>query len=172
MIAHAQLVDDADIGRFAALGVIPTMQPLWAQMDPLMTVLTVPRLGAERADRQYRMATLVRTGAALALGSDWPVSSGAPLEGIAVGVSRQTAEGMPEGGWTPQEILPVERALSAYTAGVAYQAFAEQTWGTIAPGRSADLVWMNRDPRSTPALELPAVTVRGTYLRGRRVHPD
>ena len=169
VIAHAQLVDDADIGRFAALGVIPTMQPLWAQMDALMTVLTVPRLGADRADRQYRMATLANTGAPLALGSDWPVSSGSPMEGIAVGVSRQTPDGIPAGGWTPREILRVEQALSAYTAGVAYQAYAEDNWGTIAGGRSADLVWMDRDPRSTPVRDLPAITVRATYLRGRPV---
>lgn len=171
VIAHAQLVDDADLDRFAALGVIPNMQPLWAQMDALMTVLTVPRLGAERADRQYRMASLAETGARLALGSDWPVSSGAPLEGIAVGVSRCTPEGIPAGGWTPHEVLPIERALSAYTAAVAYQGFAENIWGTIARGTSADLVWMSRDPRSTPALELPTITVRATYLQGRQAHP-
>jgi len=168
VIAHAQLVDDADIGRFAELGVIANMQPLWAQMDALMTVLTVPRLGSQRADRQYRMATLLGTGATLALGSDWPVSSGAPLEGIAVGASRRTAEGDPAGGWTPQEILPIERALSAYTAGVAYQAFAESSWGTIVPGASADLVWLDRDPRSADPLDLPSITVRATYLSGRR----
>lgn len=167
VIAHAQLVDDADIGRFAELGVIPNMQPLWAQMDALMTVLTIPRLGAERADRQYRMASLLASGARLAHGSDWPVSSGAPLDGIAVGVSRRTADGEPAGGWTPGEIVPIERALSAYTAGVAYQAFAESDWGAIAPGASADLVWLDCDPRATPALDIPAITVRATYLRGR-----
>ena len=167
VIAHVQLADDADIGRFAELGVIPNMQPLWAQMDSLMTVLTIPRLGPERADRQYRMATLVNTGAPLALGSDWPVSSGAPLDGIAVGVSRLTAEGEPAGGWAPQEKLPIERALSAYTAGVAYQAFAENTWGAIAPGQAADLVWLDRDPRTTPPLELPGIAVRAAYLNGR-----
>ena len=172
VIAHAQLVDDTDIGRFADLGVIPNMQPLWAQMDPLMTVLTVPRLGVQRADRQYPMASLVATGARLAHGSDWPVSSGAPLEGIAVGVSRRTAEGEPPEGWTPQEILPVATSLSAYTAGVAYQAFAEKDWGTITPGASADLVWLDRDPRRTAALDLPAITVNATYLRGRRVYPE
>jgi predicted amidohydrolase YtcJ len=171
VIAHAQLVDDADIGRFAELGVIPNMQPLWAQMDSLMTVLTVPRLGAERADRQYRMASLLRSGAKLAHGSDWPVSSGNPLEGIAVGVSRQTADGDPMGGWTPQEIVPIDRALSAYTAGVAYQAFAESDWGQIVSGSSADLVWLDRDPRATPVLELPSIAVRGTYLRGRPAYP-
>ena len=167
MIAHAQLVDDADIGRFAELGAIPNMQPLWAQMDALMTVLTIPRLGAERADRQYRMASLLAGGAKLAYGSDWPVSSGAPLEGIAVGTSRRTPDGQPEGGWTPAETVPIDRALSAYTAGVAYQAFAESRWGTIVAGASADLVWLDRDPRATPACELPALTVRGTYLHGR-----
>ena len=167
VIAHVQLADDADIGRFAELGVVPNMQPLWAQMDSLMTVLTIPRLGAQRADRQYRMATLVNTGAPLALGSDWPVSSGAPLDGIAVGVSRRTPEGDPPGGWTPQEILPIQSALRAYTAGVAYQAFAENTWGAIAPGQAADLVWLERDPRTTPPLELPGIAVRATYLNGR-----
>jgi hypothetical protein len=162
VIAHAQLVDDADIDRFAALGVIPNMQPLWAQLDPLMVELTIPRLGADRGAQQYRMRSLDESGAPLAFGSDWPVSSGAPLKGIAVAVSR--------GGWTPQEIMSVERAMSAYTAGVARQAFAEGQWGTISPGVDADLVWLDRDPRSTPAPDLAAVRVVGTYLRGDRVY--
>ncbi|MDT5213328.1 MAG: hypothetical protein QOK18_1567 [Mycobacterium sp.] len=171
VIAHVQLVDDADLERFAKLGVIPCMQPLWAQMDALMTVLTIPRLGVERADKQYRMRSLDESGAPLALGSDWPVSSGAPLDGIAVAVSRQTAEGDPEGGWTPEEILTVERALSAYTAGVAEQAYAEGVWGQLVPGASADLLWLDRDPRETPALELPGIRIRGTYVRGELGHP-
>lgn len=170
VIAHVQLVDQDDIGRFAALGVIPNMQPLWAQMDALMTVLTIPRLGVERADRQYQLQTLHRTGAALAFGSDWPVSSGAPLDGIAVAVSRRTAEGEPEGGWTPHEIVPIELALSSYTGAVAYQAFAEGKWGRITPGASADLLWLDRDPRSTPPLELPGVGIRATYLRGAQAY--
>ena len=170
VIAHVQLADDADLGRFAKLGVIPNMQPLWAQMDALMTVLTVPRLGIERSDQQYRMRSLTTSGAPLALGSDWPVSSGAPLDGIAVAASRRTETGDPEGGWTPHEILPIEAALAAYTAGVAYQAFAEGNWGIIAPGSSADLVWLDRDPRTTPVLDIPAVAVRATYLRGRSAY--
>ncbi|BBY63913.1 amidohydrolase [Mycolicibacterium helvum] len=170
VIAHVQLVDDADIGRFAALDVIPNMQPLWAQMDALMTVLTIPRLGTERADRQYQMQTLNRSGAALAFGSDWPVSSGAPLDGIAVATSRLTAEGQPKGGWTPHEIVPIERALSSYTGAVAYQAYAENTWGAITPGASADLVWLDQDPRNTPPLDLPGVGIRATYLRGAQAY--
>jgi predicted amidohydrolase YtcJ len=170
VIAHVQLADDADLGRFAELGVIPNMQPLWAQMDALMTVLTLPRLGIERSEKQYRMRSLTTSGARLALGSDWPVSSGAPLEGIAVAASRRTETGDPEGGWTPQEILPIEQTLAAYTAGVAYQAFAEGNWGIIAPGASADLVWLDRDPRLTPVLDIPAVAVRATYLRGHSAY--
>jgi hypothetical protein len=88
------------------------------------------------------------------------------LDGIAIGVSRQTPGGDPAGGWTPHEKLTIERALSAYTAGVAEQAFAEGVWGTLSPGASADLVWLDRDPRETPPLELPGLTVRGTYVRG------
>ncbi|MCX2929221.1 amidohydrolase [Mycobacterium sp. CVI_P3] len=166
VIAHVQLVDAADIGRFAALDVIPNMQPLWAQMDALMTVLTIPRLGADRSDRQYQLQTLNRSGAALAFGSDWPVSSGSPLDGIAVATSRRTPDGQPEGGWTPHEIVPIERALSAYTDAVAYQAFAEPTWGRITPGADADLVWLHHDPRGVPALALPDLPLRATYLRG------
>jgi len=162
VIAHAQLVDDADIARFAALGVIPNMQPLWAQLDPLMVELTIPRLGDDRGAKQYRIRSLDDSGAPLAFGSDWPVSSAAPLEGIAIAASRL--------GWTPQEILSVERSLSAYTAGVAKQAFAEGRWGTITPGASADLVWLASDPRATPPDELQDVRVCATYLSGRSVY--
>jgi predicted amidohydrolase YtcJ len=81
------------------------------------------------------------------------------LDGIAIAVSR--------GGWTPQELLTVERALTAYTAGVAKQAFAESNWGTITPGASADLVWLDSDPRTTSPDELANVRIRATYLSGR-----
>ncbi len=173
VIAHAQLVDDADLPRFAQLGIIANMQPLWAQQDALMTVLTVPRLGRERSDRQYRMRSLAASGARIAFGSDWPVSSGAPLDGIAVAASRRTAEGEPAGGWTPDEIVAVEDALEWYSTSVAHQAYgdrAEVPWGRIAVGASADLVWLDRDPRREAPLDLPAIRVRATYLAGHRLH--
>jgi len=84
------------------------------------------------------------------------------LDGIAIAVSR--------GGWTPHEILAVERALRAYTAGVAKQAFAEGHWGTITPGASADLLWLESDPRTTPPNELPDIRIQATYLSGRSVY--
>ncbi|MDF2575482.1 MAG: amidohydrolase [Agromyces sp.] len=169
VIAHAQLVDDADLPRFAELGVIANMQPLWAQLDALMTVLTVPRLGQERSDRQYRMRSLAASGALVAFGSDWPVSSGDPREGIAVAATRRTRDGDPEGGWTPHEIVDVDAALEAYSRSVAHQAFADLAsvpWGEIAPGMSADLVQLARDPRELPPHDLPAVPIRATYLAG------
>lgn len=169
VIAHAQLVDDADLARFAELGVIANMQPLWAQLDALMTVLTVPRLGAERSDRQYRMRSLAASGARVAFGSDWPVSSGDPREGIAVAATRRTPAGDPEGGWTPHEIVDVDDALEAYSTAVAHQAFADRSpvpWGRIAPGMSADLVWFARDPRDQAPLDLPDLPIRATYLAG------
>jgi hypothetical protein len=169
VIAHVQLASADDLARFVQLGVIAVMQPYWAQLDDLMTVLTVPRLGPERTNRQYRMRTLADSGATLAFGSDWPCSSAAPLDGLGIAISRTTLEGEPAGGWTPAERLDPETALAAYSSGVARQAFADQTdapWGVIEVGASADLVWLAADPRTTNAAELPSLAVQATYLAG------
>lgn len=173
VIAHVQLTTPDDIARFRRLGAIAVMQPLWAQLDALMTVLTVPRLGPERTDRQYQMRTVSDAGATLAFGSDWPCSSAAPLDGIAVAVSRTTADGEPAGGWTPEEKLDTESALAAYSSGVATQAFADRTdapWGRVAVGAAADLVWLSRDPRGSDAAELPSIAIRATTLAGIRTY--
>ncbi|GAB3401535.1 amidohydrolase [Schumannella luteola] len=169
VIAHAQLVDDADLDRFRALGVTANMQPLWAQLDALMTELTIPRLGELRAERQYRMRTLIDGGGHLSFGSDWPCSSGDPREGLAVAVSRQTDDGVPAEGWTPHELLTGDEALTAYTAAVAHQAFADLTaapWGRIEVGARADLVWLDVDPRSAGAAGIRASRIRASYLDG------
>ena len=168
VLAHTQVVDPADVPRFAALGVIANLEPLWAQLDPLQVDLTLPRIGPERGARQYPMASLLATGAVLSMGSDWPVSSYRPLEGLAVAVTRQTRDGMPAEGWVPHERLPVGSALSAYTQGVAYQAFEEDAWGSVTVGRRADLVWLDRDPTTTEPATWPEIVVRGTWLAGRR----
>jgi predicted amidohydrolase YtcJ len=119
------------------------------------------------------MASLLASGALLSFGSDWPVSSYRPLEGLAVAVTRQTKDGVPAGGWVPDERLPVPAALSAYTQGVAYQAFEETVWGTLSVGRRADLVWLAADPTAVEPLGWPDIAVRGTWLAGRRTwDPD
>jgi predicted amidohydrolase YtcJ len=73
-VAHLQLIDPADLPRFAALGVIANLEPLWAQPDPLMTELTLLRVGAARGAQQYQIRSLLRSGAAVSFGSDWPAS--------------------------------------------------------------------------------------------------
>ncbi|MGH8892902.1 MAG: amidohydrolase family protein, partial [Actinomycetes bacterium] len=166
VVAHTQLVDPDDLGRFAALGVIANFEPLWTRLDPVMTDLTLTRIGGRRGGRQYPMASLLRSGAALSMGSDWPVSSHRPLEGLPVAVTRQTADGEPPGGWVPDERLPASAALAAYTAGVAHQAFEGERWGGVAVGRRADLVWLDDDPLDTDPLAWPQLRVLGTWLGG------
>ena len=173
VIAHAQLVAAEDLDRFAELGIIANMQPLWAQLDDLMTVLTVPRLGEERAANQYRMASIIDSGGQLSFGSDWPCTSGTPVEGLAIGTSRQNEAGEPDGGWVPEEIVDIERALDAYSRAVAVQGFADLSpapWGEIRIGASADLIRFDADPRALTPQELARTPVRSTYLSGVAIH--
>ena len=173
VIAHAQLVAAEDLDRFAELGIIANMQPLWAQLDELMTVLTVPRLGEERAANQYRMASIIDSGGQLSFGSDWPCTSGTPVEGLAIGTSRQNEAGEPDGGWVPEEIVDIERALDAYSRAVAVQGFADLSpapWGEIRIGASADLIRFDADPRALTPQELARTPVRSTYLSGVAIH--
>ena len=170
VIAHAQLIHPADLDRFAALGVVANLQPLWAQPDPLMTELTLPRIGPERGGRQYQIAALLASGARLSFGSDWPVTAHEPLRGIATAVTRQTPEGVPEGGWLPEERIDIDAALTAYSAGCAYQAFEEKEWGALRPGMRADLVHLAADPAGTAPGDLAHLPVLGTWLAGRRTH--
>jgi hypothetical protein len=116
------------------------------------------------------MRSIADSGAPLSMGTDWPVSSMVPLEGLAVAVTRQTPDGLPAGGWTPHERLEPYAAISANSAGVAYQAYEEAEWGRIAVGRRADLVAFDRDPLATDPLAWPSVAVTGTWLGGYRTH--
>ncbi|MDQ1366178.1 MAG: hypothetical protein QOE57_2220 [Acidimicrobiaceae bacterium] len=169
VIAHAQLVQPADLARFAQLGVIANFQPLWAQRDRVMTKLTEPRLGWPRTAWQYPIGGLDRLGARISFGSDWPVTSMRPLDGLAVAVSRQTPGGEPPGGWLPEQRLPIDRALAAYTEGVAFQAFEDSLTGRLAVGQRADLCLLSADPRSVPASEVAAISVLGTWSAGVEV---
>ncbi len=170
VITHVQLVDPTDLQRFAELGVIAAMQTFWAQRDPLMDLLTAPRLGKDRTDRQYPVATLVGLGARLSIASDWPVSTNSPIEAITVAATRQTMDGLPEDGWVPSERLPLEDGLAAATAGGAYQGFTEAYRGSLEVGKSADLVWLDRDITAAEPLAAREATVLGTWLGGDRTH--
>lgn len=169
VIAHAQLVDPADLTRFRELGVIANLQPFWMQLDPLMTELTVPHLGAKRAGEQYPAARLRDSGVTLAFGSDWPVSSPRPLDGLQVAVTRRTLEGHPTEGWTGHQCLDITTALRAYTDGVAGQGFEEHRRGKLAVGSSADLVWLSDNPTTVDPAHISDIEVHGTWSGGRRV---
>lgn len=168
VLAHVQLVDATDRQRFEDLGVLANAEPLWAQLDSLMTVLTVPRLGDERSKRQYPLASLLDRGTRLSFGSDWPVSSADPLTGMAVACSRQTDEREPAGGWTPHERLRLEQAVTAYSAGVADQGFRDA--GRLRPGADADLVVLSGDPRDLGPRDLDSLEVTSTWLGGDCVY--
>ncbi len=167
VIAHVQVVDPVDLARFERLGVIANFEPLWAQLDPMMLDLTIPRIGAERERLQYPIRTLLES-ASVSFGSDWPVSSADWRPGVATAVTRQTDARVPDTGWIPAERIPLTDALEAYSSGVAHQAFARTARGELRPGSSPDLVWLDTDPRHVDPHDLRSVRVLGTWVAGAR----
>lgn len=168
-ITHVQLVHPDDLARFAELDVIANFQAHWAQEDDLMTKLTAPRLGKERADLQYPIATLHKQGGKLSFGSDWPVSPNNFVETMVVAATRQTAEGYPSNGWVPEQRIDIQDSLLIATAGTAYQGYTETFRGMIEVGKAADLVVLDRDITSGDPLQARQAKATATYLAGTRV---
>jgi predicted amidohydrolase YtcJ len=167
-LAHLQVVHPDDVPRFRALGATANLQPLWAVHEPQMDELTIPFLSAERASWQYPFGDLLRAGATLAAGSDWPVSSADPIQGMHVAVNRRLPDADAP-AFLPDQRLDLGAALAAYTAGSAYVNHLDDT-GTIAPGRLADLAVLDRDPFAGPAEEIGATRVLQTFVGGDRVY--
>lgn len=162
-IEHAQLVDPADWVRFRDLGVIASMQPLHATSD----MAAADRLwGARNGRGAYAWRSLQQAGARLAFGSDCPVETFDPLLGIHAAVTRQDVQGEPPGGWYPHERLTVAEAVHAYTLGAAYAAGEEADKGSLAPGKLADLVLLDRDPFTTDPATIPQTRVLATLVGG------
>ncbi|MFE9044831.1 amidohydrolase [Streptomyces sp. NPDC007818] len=168
-LAHLQVVHPDDLHRFAALGAIANIQPLWAAHEPQMDTLTIPFLGAERASWQYPFGSLLRSGATLAAGSDWPVSSPDPLAGIHVAVNRRDPEAGDDRVFYPEERIDLLSALTAYTAGTAHVNGLDDA-GSLLPGHLADLVVLDRDVLAAPAEEIAEARVERTYVGGRLVY--
>jgi len=169
VIAHTQLVHPDDYLRFAALGVVANFEPLWACLDESQLDLTFPRLGPGRSALQYPIASIARTGARVSFGSDWPVSSHRPLDGLAVAVTRRNERGEPVDGWMPDERLPILQAIHAYTAGTAYQAFDDDA-AELRVGARADLVVLDRDITAIAGDEVPGAQVDETWVNGSAVY--
>ncbi len=151
-IEHAQHVRPADFERFGKLGVIASMQPYHAIDDGRWVE---KRIGYERALSSYAWRSMLKAGAALAFGTDWPVAPLDPLLGVYAAVARETLDGKHPGGWFPEQSLSVDEALRAYTQGSAYAAFQEKEKGTLAPGKLADIIVLSQNLFTISPAEIP-----------------
>lgn len=166
-VEHAQLVHPDDLDRFAALGVIASVQPTHCTSDAEMTD---QRLGPGRAHHAHPWRRLADTGARLALGSDFPIEEPGPLAGLQAAVDRTREDGHPPGGWRREDALSIGEALAGFTTGAAFAGFQEAELGVLSPGKRADFVVLSGDPATTPPDELAALDVDETWIDGRCRH--
>ena len=166
-IEHAQVLAPQDLPRLAGLHVIASMQPTHATSD---MPWAQDRVGPERIVGAYAWRQLRDSGARLALGSDFPVERVDPRLGLASAVTRADADGLPVGGWYPNEKLTAYEALRGFTLDAAYAGFAEAEVGSLQAGKRADFVVLAEDPLAVPGAELRALTVLATYVDGKPVY--
>ena len=160
-IEHAQVVDPADIPRFAKLGVIASMQP-----NHLLTDLNwaEARLGPRRAAYSYAWKAFLDAGVPLAFGTDYPVEPITPFRGLYAAVTRMSESG--KKSYFPENKLTRGQALYAYTQGSAYAEFAEQHKGKLLPGYDADFILVDRDLYKTPASAILWAVAQETFVGG------
>ena len=167
-IEHAQVVDPADLARFGRDGVVASMQPVHQTSDRTMAEA---RLGSARLAGAYAWASMLRNGARVAFGTDFPVESPDPWAGWAAGFTRQDGASEPFGGSQPQERLTREQAWKAYTVDAAWAGFAEDKFGRLAPGLAADFIVIDKgDPLLLSPGELRAIRVLQTWVGGEKVY--
>lgn len=165
-IEHTQIVDCADLPRIGRGHIIASMQPTHQTSDRLMAE---KRLGLDRLRCAYAWQSMLKTGAKLAFGTDFPVESPNPFPGLAAGISRQDMNGQPLGGWFPRERLTLGQALHAYTRGAAFAGFAEQNIGDLEPGKWADFVIVDRDLTRVSPKDLAHIKVLETWVAGKKI---
>ena len=166
-IEHAQHIAPNDVARFGQLGVIPSMQPYHAIDDGRWAEKVI---GHERAKTTYAFRSLKESGARLVFGSDWPVAPATPLEGIYAAVTRRTLDDRNPGGWIPEQKISVEDALRAYTIDAAYATFDEKDKGSLAVGRLADVVIVDRNLTRIPPETIRDARIDYTIVGGRIVY--
>lgn len=173
-IAHLDVVNPADFGRFHSLNVIANVQPLWARNDQEILQRKYPLIGEHRTQHHFPFGSLHRSGAQLAMGSDWPVTSPNPLWGLYTACMRMAPRGdihalnpQSHESAQPAERLPLETALHAYTVGSAASSGLSRVIGSLDPGKKADLVILD-GPITSPS-DLEELTVAATVLDGEFV---
>jgi hypothetical protein len=169
-LAHVEAVHPDDIPRFRDLGVAANFSPLWARADPNTIDLTEPRLGPSRSRWLYAMQSFVAAGVAVAFGSDWPVSSQNPLEGIEVAMTRELPGGSPRGPWRAEERMTLPDAIAAYTVNGAWLSFSERERGALEPGKLADAVILSKNLFQVPPRAIHMVQVDATIFDGKVVY--
>lgn len=166
-IEHAQHLVPDDIPRFAALGVIASMQPYHAIDDGRWAEKVI---GSERARTTYAFRSLLDAGTQVVFGSDWFVAPPTPLQGIYAAVTRRTLDGANPGGWVPEQKITVQEALTAYTIQGARASFEEEIKGSIETGKLADLALIDRDLTRIAPEEIAAARIVATIVGGRIVY--
>jgi len=169
-IAHLELVDPADIPRFRRLGVVANFQARWVNGDEYLTTMTEPALGDARSRWLYPMESVARTGAVLAGGSDWSVSSLNPLEAIEVGITHREPGDTVTPPWNPAERVDLPTMLAMYTINAAWAMHQERETGSIEVGKRADLIVLDRDLFALPAGRIHEAKVLRTLYEGRTVY--
>jgi len=169
-IEHAQLLDASDIPRFAALGVLASMQGIHCPSD---RPWAPRRIGMDRVrEGAYVWRKLLRSGARILNGTDAPVEDLSPIANFHATVTRQDARGQPPGGFDPDQKLTRDEALRTMTLEPAYGSFEEDEKGSIAPGKVADLVVLSQDIMAVPDDAIRATFVRCTIVNGRVLYED
>jgi hypothetical protein len=171
-ISHIQLIDNADVPRFKQLGVVANYQPLWAYSDEYITELTIPFLGPERSSHMYAINSLVKSGATVAFGSDWSVSSPNPFEEMETAITRLGALGETTEPFLPEEAITLAQALDAFTINAAYVNRLDQDTGSLEVGKRADLAVLDRNLFDIKPAELSDTKVLVTLFEGKPVHGD
>ena len=166
-IEHAQVVAPEDIPRFGTLHVIASMQPSHQTNDMRWAE---QRVGPERIKGAYAWNSLQKAGAKLAFGTDYDVEPINPFRGLYACTTRESADGGPPGGWQPQEKLPLDDCIRAYTSGSAYAQFEEGKKGELKVGEYADFIVLSQDITKAAPRDLLHTEVLQTIVGGRTVY--
>lgn len=144
-VEHIETISPADIPRFAKLAVIASMQPLHSYPDEDTLDVWARNIGPERASRAWVWKSIAQHGAHYVFGSDWPVVTLNPWQGIQTAVTRQTSDGKPAAGFVPSQKLTVAQAVEGYTIEAAYAGHLEKTEGSLETGKVADIIIVDKN---------------------------